>query len=151
VKHSWVGHKAVYTRTEGMTGQQRMFTPPRHLILPLVLPDVRASPIFTMDYSIYLILTLVLTADFSVLLDGTHRFWLQIVPFTWFWHADFDCRSLEWGAGRVWPVSRGCLLLLGTWSYLRICRGSVLPYTRFCNCLLITITFYTLLTSLFCI
>jgi hypothetical protein len=36
----------------------------------------------------------------------------------------------------VWPVSRGCLLLLGTWSYLRICRRSVLPYTRFCNCLL---------------
>jgi hypothetical protein len=35
--------------------------------------------------------------------------------------------------------------------YLRICRRSVLPYTRFCNCLLITITFYTLLTSLFCI
>jgi hypothetical protein len=34
---------------------------------------------------------------------------------------------------------------------LRICRRSVLPYTRFCNCLLITITFYTLLTSLFCI
>jgi hypothetical protein len=29
-----------------------------------------------------------------------------------------------------------CLLLLGTWSYLRICRRSVLPYTRFCNCLL---------------
>jgi hypothetical protein len=27
----------------------------------------------------------------------------------------------------------------------------MLPYTRFCNCLLITITFYTLLTSLFCI
>jgi hypothetical protein len=27
----------------------------------------------------------------------------------------------------------------------------VLHYTRFCNCLLITITFYTLLTSLFCI
>jgi hypothetical protein len=54
-------------------------------------------------------------------------------------------------ARRVWPVSRGCLLLRGTWSYLRICRRSVLPYTRFCNCLLITITFYTLLTSLFCI
>jgi hypothetical protein len=36
----------------------------------------------------------------------------------------------------VWPVSRGCLLLLRTWSYLRICRTSVLPYTRFCNCLL---------------
>jgi hypothetical protein len=39
------------------------------------------------------------------------------------------------GAWRVWPVSRGCLLLLGTWSYLRICRRSALPYTRFCNCL----------------
>jgi hypothetical protein len=39
------------------------------------------------------------------------------------------------GARRVWPVSRWCLLLLGTWSYLRICRRSVLPYTRFCNCL----------------
>jgi hypothetical protein len=39
------------------------------------------------------------------------------------------------GAQRVWPVSRGCLLLLGTWSYLRISRRFVLPYTRFCNCL----------------
>jgi hypothetical protein len=57
---------------------------------------------------------------------------------------------LKWGSRRVWPVSRGCLLLRGTWSCLRICRRSVLPYTRFCNCLLITITFYTLLTSLFC-
>jgi hypothetical protein len=47
------------------------------------------------------------------------------------------------GAWRVWPVSRGCLLLHGTWSSLRICRRSLLPYTRFCNCLLITITFYT--------
>jgi ribosomal protein L37AE/L43A len=37
---------------------------------------------------------------------------------------------------RVWPVSRGCLPLRGTWSYLGICRRSVLPYTRFCNCLL---------------
>jgi hypothetical protein len=40
------------------------------------------------------------------------------------------------GARRMWPVFKGCLLLRGTWSYLRICRGSVLPYTRFCNCLL---------------
>jgi hypothetical protein len=51
----------------------------------------------------------------------------------------------------VWPVGGGCLLLLGTWSCLRICRGSVLPYTQFCNCLLIAIAFYTLLASLFCI
>jgi hypothetical protein len=40
------------------------------------------------------------------------------------------------GARWVWPVSRGCLLLLGTWSYLRICRRYVLPYTRICNCFL---------------
>jgi hypothetical protein len=31
----------------------------------------------------------------------------------------------------VWPVSRLWLLLHGTWSYLRICWGTVLPYTRF--------------------
>jgi hypothetical protein len=37
---------------------------------------------------------------------------------------------------RVWPVSSGCLLLLGTWSYLCICRGSVLHCTWFCICLL---------------
>jgi hypothetical protein len=36
----------------------------------------------------------------------------------------------------VWPVSRRCLLLRSTWSYLCIYRRSVLPYTRFCNCLL---------------
>jgi hypothetical protein len=40
------------------------------------------------------------------------------------------------GSRRVWPVSRGCLLLHNTWSYHRICRRSVLPYTRFCNCIL---------------
>jgi hypothetical protein len=40
------------------------------------------------------------------------------------------------GARRVWPVSRGCLLLHGTWSYLRIFWQSVLPYNRFCICLL---------------
>jgi hypothetical protein len=35
---------------------------------------------------------------------------------------------------RVWAVSRGCLLLLNTWSYLHICQGSVLQCTRFCIC-----------------
>jgi hypothetical protein len=40
------------------------------------------------------------------------------------------------GARRVWPVSRGCLLLLGTCSYLCICWWFVLPYIQFCNCLL---------------
>jgi hypothetical protein len=40
------------------------------------------------------------------------------------------------GARWLWPVSIGCLLFRGTRSYLRICRGPVLPYTRFCICLL---------------
>jgi hypothetical protein len=46
------------------------------------------------------------------------------------------------GSRRVWPVSRGCLLLLGTWSYLSICRRSVLPYTRFVIAFWIMVTFY---------
>jgi hypothetical protein len=77
------------------------------------------KPYFHMDYSIYLI--------------WTHRFWLRIVPFTKFGHTDFDYRYLKWRSRRLWPVNRGCLLLLGNWSYLRICRRSVLPCTRFCN------------------
>jgi hypothetical protein len=40
-------------------------------------------------------------------------------------------------ARRVWPVSRECLLLLGTWSYLRICwRSMTCPTLDFVNCLL---------------
>jgi hypothetical protein len=40
------------------------------------------------------------------------------------------------GSRRVWPVSREQFLLRDIWSCLRICWRSVLPYTRFCNCLL---------------
>jgi hypothetical protein len=53
-----------------VTGQQRMLTPPLHLILPLVFPGVRVSLIFIVDYSTYPILALVLTADLSVYLAG---------------------------------------------------------------------------------
>jgi hypothetical protein len=60
----------------GVTGQQRMLTPSRHLILPLVFPGVRVSLIFNVDYFIYLIRALILTADFSVYLT---------------WLTDFDC------------------------------------------------------------
>jgi hypothetical protein len=67
----------------GITGQQRMFTPPRHMILPLVLPEVRVSLIFNVHYSMYLIWILVLNADFPDLLDCTHRFRLRIVPFNY--------------------------------------------------------------------
>jgi hypothetical protein len=53
-----------------LCGMQRMLTPPRHLILPLLLPEVGVSLIFTVDYSMYLIWTLVLTADFPFYLTS---------------------------------------------------------------------------------
>jgi hypothetical protein len=52
----------------GVTGQQRMLTPPWHLILPLLFPGICVSLMMTVDYSIYLIWALILPADF---------------PFTW--------------------------------------------------------------------
>jgi hypothetical protein len=35
---------------------------------------------------------------------------------------------MELGSRQVWPVGRGCLLLLGTWSHLRYIWGSVLAH-----------------------
>jgi hypothetical protein len=35
---------------------------------------------------------------------------------------------MELGSQWVWPVERGCLLFLGTWSHLRYIRGSVLAH-----------------------
>jgi hypothetical protein len=52
----------------GVTGQQRMLIPSRYLILPLVFLGVRVSLIFNVDYFIYLVCALILTADFSVYL-----------------------------------------------------------------------------------
>jgi hypothetical protein len=46
-----------------------MLTPPRHLILPMVFPVVRVSLILN-GLFMYLIWTLILTADFSVYLAG---------------------------------------------------------------------------------
>jgi hypothetical protein len=137
---------------------------PRHLILPLVFPGVHVSMIFTIECLMYLILTLILNVDFSVYLAGladfdcglfrlsgwSHWFWLRIVPFIWLnsliltadcsfiycGQFDYWYLNLKGGSRWVWPVSRECSLLRGTWFYLRTCRGSVLPYTRFCNCLL---------------
>jgi hypothetical protein len=45
---------------------------------------------------------------------------------------------------RVWPVSRGCLFLLGPRSYLRTFRGSVLPCTRFCGLFFFCLFFFLL-------
>jgi hypothetical protein len=126
----------IYRRTAVVTGQQRMLTPLRHLILPLVCPVVRISLIFhwiipctwsglwiwLRVFPFTWLYSLVLTADESVYLIWTHWIWQ-------YWY-------LKWGSWRVWPVSRGCLLLRGNWSYLRTYRRSMLPYTRFCNCLL---------------
>jgi hypothetical protein len=62
--------------------------------------------------------------------------WLSFIPALTTGNPVYQYLISTKGARWVWPVSRGCLLLLGTWSYLCICRRSVLPYTRFCYCLL---------------
>jgi hypothetical protein len=53
-----------------VTGRQGMLTFPWHLILTLAFSEVRVIPIFTVDNSMYLILALILTADFPVYLIG---------------------------------------------------------------------------------
>jgi hypothetical protein len=35
---------------------------------------------------------------------------------------------MELGSWRVWPVDKGCLLLLGTWSHLQYFRGSMVAH-----------------------
>jgi hypothetical protein len=55
------------------------------------------------------------------------------------------------GARWVIPVTRGCLLLPDTSSYLRIVGGPCCPTFDFVYAFWIMITFYTLLTLLFCI
>jgi hypothetical protein len=49
---------------------------------------------------------------------------------------DLDSLILKLGSWWVWPLSRRCLLLYCTWSYLCICWGSVLRHARSCICLL---------------
>jgi hypothetical protein len=39
---------------------------------------------------------------------------------------------MELGSRRVWPVERGCLLLLGTCTHFRYVRGSVLAHLFLC-------------------
>ena len=45
------------------------------------------------------------------LLKRLYQLWRGIVPHFFHWQCTLDSR-------RVWPVSRGCLLLHGTWSHL---------------------------------
>jgi hypothetical protein len=112
--------------TAGLTDWKVMLTPPWHLIPPLVISGIHVSLICIVDCSIYLIWTLILTADFSFS-------WLDTLILTadcsvcqiwtyWFWHW-----LLKWGSQLVWPVDRRCLLLLFTWSTSDIFRGPCLP------------------------
>jgi hypothetical protein len=119
--------------TAGVTGRQGMLTPPSHLIPFLVFPGVRVSLIFTVDC--------------SIAWTG-HWFWLEISPLTWLgvliltadcsvyliWTTDFDYWFLRliWGARRVRPVGRGCLLLHGTWSHLWYIRRSLYAHSLIC-------------------
>jgi hypothetical protein len=105
--------------TDRLTGQQGMLTPPWHLIPPLVFPGVRVSLILIVGYSIT---------------STGHWFRQRIFPFTWFGHTDFDYWFLRliWGARRVWPVGRGCLLLHGTWSHLWYIQRSVYAHSLIC-------------------
>jgi hypothetical protein len=105
--------------TAGVTGRQGMLTHPRHLIPPLVFPKVLVSMIFIMHCSIYLIWKLILTADFSVNMTGRTDFDCRCSVYViWTCDIDYWFLHLKWGAQRVWPVDRGCLLLLDIWSHL---------------------------------
>jgi hypothetical protein len=129
----WRFFKVEMGLTAGVNGQQGMLTPPWHLIPPLVFPGVRVSLIFTVGFSItwtgqWFWLRnfpfawqgeLILTADCSVYLIWTHWFWLLI-------------SRLIWGAQRVRPVSRGCLLLHGTWSHFWYIQRSVYAHSLIC-------------------
>jgi hypothetical protein len=54
----------------------------------------------------------------------------------WFWRQVIRIPNSTKGLRQVWPASRGCILLLGTWSCLRIFRGSVLLCNWFPICFL---------------
>ena len=54
-----------YGLTAGVTGQQGMLTPPRHLIPPLVCPEVRDCP--TLVFVFYLGLTRLITVRYLCL------------------------------------------------------------------------------------
>jgi hypothetical protein len=74
--------KLPYTICKGM------LTHPRQLILPLVTSKARVSMIFTMNYSMYLMWTLVLTADFFALHEWnilTANYSVHLICTQWFW------------------------------------------------------------------
>jgi hypothetical protein len=58
----------------------------------------------------------ILTANFSVYLKWHTSFFTADCPVYLMWTDWF--LHLKWGSWWVWPVNKGCLLLLGTWSHL---------------------------------
>jgi hypothetical protein len=134
-----------------LTGQQRILTPSRHLMLPLVFPGVLVSLIFTVDYFIYLLCALIFTADFSVYLA-----WLTDFDCGLFRLPNFDTLNLTTD---VWNVAHGGYDRSAEDAYssaapeptLAFVGGLCCPTLDFVIAFWITIAFYTLLTSLFCI
>jgi hypothetical protein len=126
-----------------------MLTPSRHLILRLVFPGVSVSLNFNVDYFIYLICALILTADFSVYLA-----WLIDFDCGLFRLPNFDTMNLTTD---IWNGVHGECDRLAEDAYsskapdptFAFVGGPCCPTLDFClsdyDC------FYTLLTSLFCI
>jgi hypothetical protein len=83
---------------------------------------VRLSPSVTLNFSIYLIWTLILTAY-----DWTHWFWVRVVSFSWSRNTDFDywfLFHLKWGSPANVTSRKGILTfsrnLIAPLVFLRI-------------------------------
>jgi hypothetical protein len=126
-----------------------MLNPPQHLIQPLVFPGVRVSLICTVDYSVYVICAQILTADFSVYLAGLADFdcWLFRSP-------NLDTLTIDiWngtysGCDRSAEDAHSSAAPDSTFASV---GGTCCPILDFVIAFWIMITFYTLLTLLFCI
>jgi hypothetical protein len=129
-----------------------MLTPPWHLILPLVYQGPCKPIFFSGIFHWSNMDTLFLSAEFSVTWFDT----LTLTAFSWSWHTELFGLSRKffyktgpwswpriipfaWYGDRVQGVIRQRRMLTPPWhlnhSDLCICRRSVLPCTRFCNCL----------------
>jgi hypothetical protein len=132
----------------GVTGQQRMLTPPRHLILPLVTPEVCVSLIISCTWY-------------------GHWFLLRIVPFYLTGIADFDCVLIRspnldtlilttdiW----IWNGAHGGCDRSAEDAYSFATPDPTFAFVGGPFCLTLDfviafwtmVTFYALLTSLFC-
>jgi hypothetical protein len=147
----WIPKTVSYPHTAGATGQQRMLTPSRHLPLLLVFPGVHVNLIFNVVYFIYLICALILTVDFSL-----HLAWLTDFDCGFFRLPNFDTLNLStdiWngahrGRDRSAEDAYSSVTPDPTFAFV---GGPCCPTLDFVFAFCITITFYTLLTSLFCI